>query len=370
MTVVDPGPKPGNWDTQRIAVLGAGTGGKTLAAALVLGGHQVNLWNRSPLALAEIEGSDGITLSGEIRGTAMPALCTRDLALAVRDTEFIFVVTDASAHVQIAVALADHLKPGQTIVLCPGRTGGALLVRRIIKARNRNDHVTVAESQSLPFACRSAGAQVTVLGIKNAVPVAALPNSSTAALTATLNSFLNCFETAQSVLDTSLNNMGAILHPSLAIHHCTSVPAGRSRRFYSDLPDQIVTEIQALDDERLEVVSAYGLARTSVSDWIIRSYPSTIGTTFVERLDANPAYSEITSPNSPESRFLVDDVETGLVPLRALGQAAGIEMPVTSNVIDRASALLNRDLGMRGRNLGMLGLSGCSPARIQELVGG
>ncbi|NLG50560.1 MAG: NAD(P)-binding domain-containing protein, partial [Chloroflexi bacterium] len=50
--------------TTRYAVLGAGNGGKTMAAHLALMGFQVTLYNRTPESVAPIKARKGIELDG------------------------------------------------------------------------------------------------------------------------------------------------------------------------------------------------------------------------------------------------------------------------------------------------------------------
>lgn len=53
-----------------VAVIGAGNVGCALAADLGLRGVEVRLFNRSPGRLAAIRGAGGITVTGEIEGSA------------------------------------------------------------------------------------------------------------------------------------------------------------------------------------------------------------------------------------------------------------------------------------------------------------
>ena len=55
-------------------------------------------------------------------------LVCEDVAQAVRGAQVIFVVLPAFAHAYVAQQLAGCLEDGQTVVVCPGATGGALEV--------------------------------------------------------------------------------------------------------------------------------------------------------------------------------------------------------------------------------------------------
>src|SRR5512145_1566423 len=113
--------------TRNFAVIGAGHGGKAMAAHLSLMGFKVNLFNRTPEHVEIIKKRGGIELdSGEggPRGFGQLALVTSKMADAIKGVEVIMVVLPSSAHGEVARAMAPLLKGGQIIVLHPGRTCG------------------------------------------------------------------------------------------------------------------------------------------------------------------------------------------------------------------------------------------------------
>ena len=114
----------------RYAVIGAGPGGQTFAAALTAAGHEVMLYVPARTDEAHeklaILRAHGITLSGALTLEATPASITDDLAEAASFAEVIMIVTPAMAHRPFAAKLAPYLRDGQIVVLNPGRTGGRL----------------------------------------------------------------------------------------------------------------------------------------------------------------------------------------------------------------------------------------------------
>jgi len=76
----------------------------------------------------------------------------------------------------IASELAGHLRDGQVVVLHPGGTGGALEVRRVWTERGLEADVTLAETETLVYACRlTAPGAPDVKAIKHEIGIAALP---------------------------------------------------------------------------------------------------------------------------------------------------------------------------------------------------
>lgn len=170
--------------TINYAVIGAGHGGKAMAAHLALMDFHVTLYNRTPERVAAIKARGGIDLEsydGGPHGFARLAKVTSDMDEALAGTDMVMVVVPSSAHADIARATAPHLRDGQTVVLHPGRTLGAIEFTKVIYDHGCRADVTIAEAETFIYASRSEGpAQARIFRIKEAVPLAALPATRTA----------------------------------------------------------------------------------------------------------------------------------------------------------------------------------------------
>ena len=121
-------------DTQ-FTVIGAGHGGKAMAAHLALGGFGVRLFNRSADHVATVRLRGGIELeAGDGLPTGFGELLavTSDYSEALESATIVMVVTPSSAHADVAKGCAPHLHDGQIVVLNPGRTGGAIEFRKVL----------------------------------------------------------------------------------------------------------------------------------------------------------------------------------------------------------------------------------------------
>ena len=86
---------------QRYTVIGAGHGGKSMAAHLALMGFPTTLYNRSPERIAAIKELHGIDLEsceGGPKGFGKLACVTSNMAEALEQAEMIMVVVPSSAH--------------------------------------------------------------------------------------------------------------------------------------------------------------------------------------------------------------------------------------------------------------------------------
>ena len=180
----------------------------------------------------------------------------------------VMVVVPSSAHADIAKVAAPYLRDGQTIVLHPGRTGGALEFDKSLHDNGCTINITIAEAETFIYASRSDGpAQAHTFRIKEAVPLAALPAVHTPDVLLKINEAYPQFIDGVNVLHTGLNNMGAIFHPALTLLNVGWIEATHGDyQFYIDgATPSVERMLEALDRERVTVASSLGLrARTAM----------------------------------------------------------------------------------------------------------
>lgn len=224
---------------KRFTVIGAGNGGKAMAAHLALKGFPVNLYNRTfsrITAIAELGGINLESYEGGPHGFGEMEIVTSDIGEAIEDANVIMVVVPSSAHAGIARLIASHLKDGQIVILHPGRTGGAIEFKKILNDAESSADVIIAEAETFIYASRSEGpAEARIFRVKHAVPLAALPATDTSAVLEALKDAYPEFVDGIDVLHTGLNNMGAIFHPALVILNMGRIESTKGDfQFYID----------------------------------------------------------------------------------------------------------------------------------------
>lgn len=354
-----------------VAILGAGNGAHAFAGDLALRGYSVRLYNKFENEIVALQNARGVTCEGVIEGFGALELVTTDIAPVVADADFIFVVVPANAHAVMAEVCAPHLRDDQVIILNPGRTGGALEFRNILRERGVTARVLVAEAQTLLYTCRiSEPARVRISMVKREVTLAALPARDTPRVLERLNPLFPQFVAANDVLETGLDNIGAMFHPTTTILSVGRIESGIPFEFYRDMTPSIARFIEVMDAERLAVARAFGVRAQSASEWLARSYDNIVGNTLYERIQSNAAYRGIAAPSSIDTRYIWEDVPTGLVPMVALGRIAQVPMPACEGLANVACALVGRDFWNEGRNARRLGIEGMDVARVKRLVRG
>ena len=63
------------------------------------------------------------------------------------------------------------------------------------------------------------------------------------------------------------------------------------------------------------------------------------------------------APESADTRYIFEDIPTGLVPLVELGRASGVAMPTMRAVADLGCTISGQDFWSQGRSLEKLGLA-------------
>jgi opine dehydrogenase len=308
-------------------------------------------------------------LEGRLNGFGKISNITTDIAEAVKGAEIIMVTTVANAHRVVATSIAPYLEDGQVVVLNPGRTCGALVFKQTLKNVGCTKRIYLGEAQTLVYACRVIeNGHVNVIGIKDEVLLSGLPAADTDYILSKLNPIFPCFVKANNVLNTSLENIGAMFHPCVLLFNAATIERNEDFWFYRDMTEQVAEFIEKFDAERLAVGRAYGIELLSVREWIKFAYKDTQGETLCERMRNNPAYHDIKSPSTIFTRQLTEDIPTGVLPIMELGKAVGVATPLLESMVHICEALLNMDLHSNGRSLKNLGLAGKSKQEILDYI--
>ena len=349
----------------KIAVLGAGNGGQALAGHLAMRGHDVSLYDIDREKIRALQSRGQITILGKLEGTVTVKLITASLDEAIADREILFVTTTTDQHISLARQLAPLLTEQQTLILCPGQTGGSIVVRNALLAAGKNN--PVAETQDLIYACRAPKpGEVTVSALKLKMAVAVLPDEAGDRVMALLHQILPDLYRVRGPLHIGFNNTGAMLHPTPVVLNAGRIEAGESFLYYrTGITPAVAAAVEAVDRERVAVAAAYGIQAVNLCQWLSDTY-GVKGDNLYEMLQNNAAYANIKSVPSLQNRFLTEDTPSGLVPLEAFGQLAGVVTPVMTSVINLANELLGQDFRAVGRNLKCLGLEGLSVSEIKE----
>ncbi len=353
-------------------MVGAGHGGLEMAGHLGILGFPVRLYNRTSANLDGVRWHGGIKVSGAVTGFGPVQVATSNMAEALDGADVVMVVTPATAHRDLAAAMAPFIRDGQLIVLNPGRTFGALEVRRVFEEAGAVSGAVVSEAQTFLYASRAVSRwEARIFRIKNAVPFATLPSFLIPEGLRVLNVPFPQFVAGSNVLATSLENIGAVFHPALTILNAGWIEAtsGDFEYYLQGITPSVASLLERIDQERLAVASAVGVRSMSAREWLYVTYDSP-GSSLYEAIRNTASYRGIKAPAGIDHRYIWEDVPMSLVPMASLGSLLGVQTPLIRTIVDLGSILHSTDYWAAGRTVESLGLAGCSLRDIRRMVAG
>ena len=351
-------------------IIGGGNGGQSVAGHLGYKGLKVRVYDIDKETVKVINDQEGINLvDGVVNGFGPVEFATTDIEKAVSGADIIMVVVPALVHKNVALDLANILEDDQILFIHPGATCGALEFKKVITEKNPKSDVVIAEAMSLIYACRSPKrGTASIKGIKNKLMVAAIPSNKTKEVVKKLNIAYPEIYAGQNVLETSLENLNAVMHPGPTLLNTSLIESDRKWKYYYDgITPTIGKFLVALDKERKKIGKAFGFDLTEIKDWYDILYDAT-GDNLSEIVSNNKAYADIDGQKSLQTRYLLEDIPMGLVPLADLGRLAGVKIDHIESLINMGELLLEKDFSKEGRTLKNLGLDKMNISDIQKYL--
>jgi opine dehydrogenase len=367
-------PVADNDAVETVAIIGAGIGGIYLAAGLGIGGFKLRLHDLDDARLADIRAFGGIDVEGEKGGFAAVEHATTDLRSAVDGADVVIVVTGGNAQATVARSLASLLRDGQLILLVQGNTGGSVIVRRALDEAGCRADVAVAEMDNYPYSCRRlAPTRIRPIVTKRWLQIATFPGNRVASVHQRLAPLFPQAVAAPNALYTGFTNANAMLHVANCVANAARIESGDGYKFYAEGVTPAVARLyQAINHERVAVAAALGASVPTLEDWFHRIYgvreASLVETCRRLTFNSDGPYQGTGTPSSLEHKFITEDVPTGLMPMSALGAAAGVPTPAIDALVALVQSMTGKDFAAEARTLPHLGLAGMSSTEIRRVM--
>lgn len=336
--------------TRQVFVCGAGHQGFSMAAHLALNGINVNLWNRTQKNIQALIDTGTIHCSGVVNGNARICKASSNITDVISD--FVMVTTPSTAHKDIAREIAPLVNPDMIIILNPGRTFGAIEFAEELKKQGVTQLPHIAETQTIVYTCRKTGScNCNILALKKDVEIAAIRKSDIQYIMDRMPDCLKpYFKVVDSVVQTSLSNIGMVLHcaPVLMNVGWIETPMVDFKYYYDGVSYSVAHFIEKIDSERLSVAMGVGYKVESLKQWLERTY-SISGDNLFECIRNIDAYKKIYAPPTLNTRYIFEDVPNGLVPVEAMGHELNIPTPNITTIIDLACSIMDTDYRLIGR---------------------
>jgi opine dehydrogenase len=357
-----------------VAVLGSGAGGCAAAFDFASHGHSVSLFDfdQFPTTIAAVCERGGIDATGDLGGFAPIVYSGDDIERALHSAELVAAVGPAYSTRPFAEACRPHLRPGQTVVVCPGSCGGAIEFKQAAGLDVRDTSILVADTSTLPYAVRVTGpAKIHVyLKLKGGLLLATVPAADTMRVLAEVGDVYPAMRPAVNVLHTSLQNANPMIHPAISMCSAAQIErTGGALLFYEEGCTRSVARImEAVDRERVALGAALGLSVEPDPDvGFDQGYMAE--RTYYPGYMTAPGFKGIKAQPSLDHRYFNEDAGYGLVFMHRLGQQIGVDTPTMAAIIKLASILMDRDyLAEAPRTMESLGLAQYSAEELARLL--
>jgi opine dehydrogenase len=357
----------------RVAVLGGGNGSFAAAGDFALAGHETRLWRRDREAAAAHQAAGGKIIVKDHRGRheAAPACVTADVADAVRDAELILCPTPATAHADIARAIAPHLKDGQVVFLTPGTFGSVMFAKAAHDAGNRA-RVAFAETGTLPWLTRKHGPYESAITVRaKRLPVGVFPLARRECALSTIGTaFPGVIEDCGDALSAALMNAGPIIHPPLIVMNAGPLQHFERWDIHKEGTQPAIRRVtDALDAERIALREAlgYGAPHFPLAHHYAKEGEEWMyGRGSHDRLTESGDWRE--TIRLTQHRYMLEDTRIGLSFLLSVADLAGTDMPLARAFLAIGSAVCGEDFMRTGRTLAAIGLGGLRRHELRQLL--
>ena len=341
----------------RIAVLGGGNGGYAAAADLAEHGHELRLWRRDAAAFAPVLQRQALQLlDARGRRDVRLGLATTSLVAAVDGAELVLVPLPAFAQLELARALAPHLRDGQVVFLPPG-TFGSYVMAKALRAAGSAATVAFAETGTLPYLARKHGeSEVAIATRATRLPTGVFPARLGEHAFPLLRQAYPVIEPVADALSAALMNGGPIIHAPLMVMNAAPIehfPLWDIHNEGTQLSVRRVTTV--LDHERIALREAlgYGPPHFPLADHY-ESDRWMYGDLAHDKLVESGDWRERLDLRA--HRYMREDVAYGLAFLVSLARWAEVPCPLGQGLLAIGSTICGEDFAASPRSLAALGL--------------
>ena len=342
----------------KVAVIGTGNVGIAIAADLSINGHDVSLVKTSSVKsktferLQENDNRVWLKENGDYTKTHISKVT--NLLSEIEKAEVIIVTIQSIYHDDLYKKICRYLKGEQVVlVICSYMSSFYL-------SRYCNELPSIAEATGPYLEGRvelndKPGEVVFRVGCRlTNSPLSVFHEHRREETMAKLKALYVGLNDSLSVIES------ALLNPNLVIHTCGAVMSiprieysdgnfCMYREAYSHKNQATLNVMFKLDEEKKKVLSALNSRPIDILE----------AGGFLKGMESFYEYSEsedrAISPTSIHSRYITEDVSQGLFLLESIAERIGLEVPVTTSLINIATVALDVDFRKFGRTVERLG---------------
>ncbi|MGB5824699.1 MAG: NAD/NADP octopine/nopaline dehydrogenase family protein [Proteocatella sp.] len=357
----------------KYAVIGAGNGGQATAGYLAAKGYEVRLFDFLEDNVSKLKKVGSIELSGALEMTGTPKLISGNMQEVIEGVDMVIVVNPSTYHGKIAAECSKFITENQVVLLHPASTFGAFAFKKALEDNGCHKKITIAETNTLLFACRATEmGKVMVGGVKDRLIAAAFPADQNDRIYELIGHAIPELVMGENVFVTSMDNTNPLVHPGPTLMNCNWAESGFKFKYYHDgIGETMGAFIEKMDRERIAIGEKMGLELGKNIYSMYMQYETeydTVGANLSEVFKKVDAYDSIYASSNIRSRYIYEDVPTGLIPFVELGRLVGCKVDSMNMVVEMCCQVLDEDFWNKeeSRTLAKLGLEGMSAEQIYE----
>lgn len=346
----------------KIAVIGAGGTGYTVAAELAFRGYET--WLCDIFAAGEpiaVQQSKEINITGSVVETAVIHRITNNVKAVLENTQLVICCTISNRDEEVARTIAPHLMSGSKVLISAGNLG-SLIYYRVFQELGIHD-VIVGETCGNLFSCRRLDENTVLIGNPDPYKprkAAAFPAKNTQIL---VDAFAGVYPLVSSVsiLETALNGPNVLSHISLTVINAGAIENAEEPYyiFKQGICRSTLNLADALWAEKKQVMDALGFS--------CAPSPSNSHRKYADRsLKQFDHFRNLAGPDSMTSRYISEDIPILGCFFLSVAKAVGVETPVYSAMVRVTEAINQTPYYAQGRTLQNLGLAHLHGNQVPE----
>ncbi len=342
----------------KVAVIGTGNVGIAIAADLSINGHDVTLVKSSSRKseaferLLENQNRLWLKENGEYKEAYISRVS--DILSDIEYAEVIIVTIQSIYHDELYKRISRYLKGEQVVlVICSYMSSFYL-------SRYCNEMPSIAEATGPYLEGRvelndQPGEVVFRVGCRlTNSPLSVFHDNRRAETMEKLKALYVGLNDSLSVIESALLNPNLVIHTVGAVMSIPRIEYSDGnfcmyREAYCHKNQATLNVMFKLDEEKKKVLIALNSRAIDILE----------AGGFLKGMDSFYEYSEsqdrAISPTSIHSRYITEDVSQGLVLLESIAHRIGIDVPITTSLIDIAGSALGVDFRHEGRSIYKLG---------------
>ena len=273
---------------------------------------------------------------------------TVDPEKGLAESQYVFLPIPAYGQKPVLEWIADYLCDGQTIVFAPGYLG-SIVARNILKERGITKGLHIGETNETIYNAKKLGGnKVRITDRGTSLYMAAFPKSDSDKLIKACKDIYN-FKKAEDVFHCTLNATNPIYHVSGCVLNAGRIERSKGEFYlYEEGLTPAVTHVmELLDKERIQVMKTLGYSYYTVVEELANGREPR---TMWEEINGCCDLEFIKGPESLQSRYLTEDIPYGISSWIAIGELAGLTLPIMNSLKVLGGAILGKEWNNRMRD--------------------